>query len=76
MKVSFRQITFFWSYSQNTIINGECNRLFCKVEGGDAHWRLHSLPVVTGREEPQEGSGLARAWIEDPNVYPGIPMPQ
>ena len=24
--------------------------------------------------EPQEGGGIARAWIEDPKVYPGIPM--
>ena len=36
----------------------------------------YRLPVVTGRAEPQEGDGIARAWIEDPKVYPGIPMPQ
>ena len=34
------------------------------------------MPVVTGGAEPQEGGGIARAWIEDPKVYPGIPMPQ
>ena len=60
-------------YSQNTIINSECKRLFCRVKGGDAHWRLYRLPVVTGGAEPQEGGGIARAWIEDPIVYPGIP---
>ena len=45
------------------------------VEGGDAHWRLYSLPVVAGIAEPQEGGGISRAGIEDPKVYPGIPMP-
>ena len=44
--------------------------------GGDAHLRLYRLPVVTGGAESQEGGGIARAWIEDPNVYPGIPMPK
>ena len=33
------------------------------------------MPVVTGRAEPQAGGGIARACIEDPKVYPGIPMP-
>ena len=47
-----------------------------ELKGGDAHWRLYRLPVVTGRAEPQEGGGIARAWIEDPKVYPSIPMPQ
>ena len=76
-RANFRQIThLFWPYSQNLIINSECKRLFCRVEGGDAHWRLYRLPVVTGAAEPQEGGGIAWAWIEDPNVYPGIPMPQ
>ena len=74
---NFSQIThLFWPYSQNTIINSECKRLFCWVEGGDAHWRLYRLPVVTVRAEPQEGGEIARAWIEDPKVYPGIQMPQ
>ena len=36
----------------------------------------YRLPVVTGGAEPQEGGGIARAWIEDPKVYRGIPMPQ
>ena len=40
------------------------------AQGGDAHWRLYRLPVVTGRAEPQEGGGIARACIEDPKVYP------
>ena len=31
----------------------------------------YRLPVVTGKEEPQEGGGIARAWIEDPKVYLG-----
>ena len=35
----------------------------------------YRLPVVTGGADPQEGGGIARAWIEDPKVYPGIPMP-
>ena len=69
-------VTPFWPYSQNTIINSECKRLFCAVEGEDAHWRLYRLPVVTGGAEPQEGSGIARVWIEDLKVYPGIPMLQ
>ena len=76
---NFCQIThLFRPYSQNKIIkkNSECKRLFCRVEGGDAHWRLCRRPVVTGRAEPQEGSGIrVRAWIEDLKVYPGIPMP-
>ena len=68
--------TPFWPYSQNTIINSECKRFFCRVEGEDTHWRLYRLPVVTRRAELQKGGGIARAWIEDPKVYPGIPMPQ
>ena len=36
----------------------------------------YRLPVVTGRAEPQEGGDIARAWIEDPKIYPSIPMPQ
>ena len=31
----------------------------------------YRLPVVTGEAEPEEGGGIARAWIEDPKVYPG-----
>ena len=34
-----------------------------------------AMPVVTGGAELQEGGGIARAWIEDPNAYPVIPMP-
>ena len=34
----------------------------------------YRLPVVTRGVEPQEGSGIARAWIEDLKVYPNIPM--
>ena len=26
--------------------------------------------------EPREGDGIARAWITDPKVYPGMPMSQ
>ena len=64
---NFRLIThLFRPYSQNTIINSECKRLL--VEGRNAHWRLYRLPVVTGGAEPQEGGGIARAWIEDPSV--------
>ena len=58
----------------NTIINSECKRLSCRVEGGDVPWRLYRLHVITGRAEPEEGGEIARAWIEDPKVYPGIPM--
>ena len=36
----------------------------------------YRLPVVTGGAEPKEGGGIARACIEDPKVYPGIPIPQ
>ena len=49
-------------------------RLFCRVEGGDAIG--NSIDVVTEGAEPQEGGVIARAWIEDPKVYLGIPMPQ
>ena len=38
--------------------------------------RDYRLSVVTGGAEPQEGGGIARTWIEDLKVYPGIPMPQ
>ena len=62
--------------SKNTIINGETKCLFCRVEGGDAHWTLYRRPVVTGVAETQEGGGITRTWIEDPMVYPGTPMPQ
>ena len=34
----------------------------------------YRLPVDTGRAESQEGIGIAWAWIEDPKVYPGIPI--
>ena len=75
--INFRQIPrHFWPYSKNTIINSESKRLFRRVEDGDAHWRLYRLPVVTGEAEPQDGGGIARAWIEVPKAYPGIPMPQ
>ena len=67
--LNFRQIThLFLPYSQNTIINSECKRLFCRVEGGDAHWRLNRLPVVTRGAEPQEGDGFTRAWIESEGI--------
>ena len=49
------------SYSQNTIINSECKHLFCRVEGGDAHWRLYRLPVVTREQTPRKVVGLLRA---------------
>ena len=69
-RANFRQITHIvWPYSQNKIINSECKRLFCRVDGGDAHWRLYRLSVVIGRAEPQDGGGIARAWIDDPKVY-------
>ena len=44
----------FGQKSQNTNINSERKRLSCRVEGGDAHWRLYRLPVVTGVEEPED----------------------
>ena len=47
----------FWQYSQNTIIYSECKHLFSRVEGGDAHWRLYRLPVVTEGAEPLLGPG-------------------
>ena len=45
------------------IINSEPKRLFSRVEGGDPCSKLYLLPVVTGGAEPQEGCGIARAWI-------------
>ena len=35
----------------------------------------YRLPVITGAAKPQEGGGIARLWLENPIVYPGIPMP-
>ena len=61
---------------QNTLINSESKPLFRKVEGGDNHWALYGLTVVTGVAEPQEGGGITRAVIEDPKIYPGTPVPQ
>ena len=50
------------------IIHSELLKSFCSVaEGGYARWRLYRLHVVTGGAEPQEGGGIARAWIIDPN---------
>ena len=66
----------FGPKSKNTIINSERKLLLCRVEGGDAHWRYYRLPVVIGGAETQEGGEIARAWIEDPKVNPGTPMPQ
>ena len=39
---------------------------YTRVEGGDANSKISLLPVVTGEAEPQEGDGIARAWIADP----------
>ena len=36
----------------------------------------YKLPLVTGGAKPQEGGGIAWAWIVGPKVYPGIPVPQ
>ena len=55
---------------KNTIINSESKPLFCRVKGGDDHWGLYRLHVVTEGAEHQKGAGIARAWIEDPMVYP------
>ena len=58
-RANFRQMThLFFPYSQNTIINSECKRLFCRAECGDAHWRLYRLPVVTGEQSPRKVVGL------------------
>ena len=48
------------------------------LEGGYARWKLYWSPVVNGAAEPQEGGGIARAWIADPKENPGIglPMPE
>ena len=61
---------------QNTIINSESMPLLYKVEGGDKHWALYGLPVVTGGAEPQEGGGITRAVMEDPKIYSGTPVLQ
>ena len=45
---------------------------YIRVEGGDAHWKLYWLPVVTVEAEHQEGGEIVRAWIADPKVYCGI----
>ena len=51
--------------SPNTITkNSYRHRLFCRADYGKAHWRLYTLPVVTGGAEPQEDDGIARAWIK------------
>ena len=55
-------------------INGKPMLQCSRVQGGNAHWRL--LPVVSGGgvggegvAEPEEGGGIARAWIVvDPKV--------
>ena len=41
----------------------------------DARWKLYRQPVFTGGAEPQEDGMIARAWIVDPKVYPGITRP-
>ena len=49
--------------------------IITRFEGGDVHWKL----LVTCSQqgvELQEGGGIARNWIADPKVYPGIPVPQ
>ena len=33
------------------------------------------LPIVTEKAEPQERGAIARAWIIDLKIYPGMPMP-
>ena len=45
------------------ITNSGNKYIFCRVEGGDAHWKLSWLPVVTSGAESREGGGIARAWI-------------
>ena len=55
---------------KNIITDSESKPLFCRVEGGNDHRGLYRLPVVTEGAESQEGGGIARAWIEDPMVYP------
>ena len=68
MLFNFRQIThLFLPYSQNTIINSECRRFSVELKVGTPIGD-YRLPVVTGAAEPQEGGGIARAWIEDPKV--------
>ena len=32
------------------------------------------IPVATAKSRAQEGDEIARAWVADPKVYPGIPM--
>ena len=52
---------FLGPKSMNTIINSERKCLSCRVEGGDANWRFHRLPVVTGGAEPQDLGEIAPA---------------
>ena len=78
-RANFRRITHLvWPYSQNTIINSECKAVsaFSVELKVGTPIRDSRLPVVTGGAEPQVGGGIARAWIKDAKVYPGIPMPQ
>ena len=46
-------------------------RYYTRVEGGDAHWHLYWLPVVT-EKQPQEDCGIDRAWIAQ--GYTNTPM--
>ena len=52
--------------------NREPMHHYTRVEGGDSHWKLYWLPVVTGVDE---GGRIAWAWIEDPKGYPGYQCP-
>ena len=50
----------FLLYSQIVIINSEFKHLFSRVEGGDSHWRLCKLHLVTGEQSPRKVVGWLR----------------
>ena len=54
------------------------NQLMCRVKnfGLLTIWTSEAgIPAQLIQQMAQDG-GIARAWIEDPKVYPGIPMAQ
>ena len=57
-----REQHLFGPKYQNAIINSESKPLFCKVGGGDNHWALYGLPVVTGELSPWKVVGLLGPW--------------
>ena len=70
-----RQMSHSLRWFENITINSESRRLSCRVDGGDARWKLYRLSAVSGGAEHQEGGGIAQAWIVDPKAYPAYQCP-